>query len=131
MVPNPNPLVSDIPQTLAETKGKLLSVDIAAQKAAAAARTVSDVETVGLAEALGRIGASPVLSTINLPSFANSAMDGYAINRQCLTGSGPSTLKVCGRVVAGAADVPRLPAGSAMRIMTGAPIPEGADSVVM
>lgn len=131
MVPNPNPQVSDSPQTLAETKGKLLSVDIAAQKAVAAARTVSDVETVGLADALGRICAGPVLSTINLPSFANSAMDGYAINRQCLTGSGPWTLEVCGRVVAGAADVPRLPAGSAMRIMTGAPIPEGADSVVM
>ena len=131
MVPNPNPLVSDIPQTLAETKGKLLSVDIAAQKAVAAAHVVGGRETLSLLEATGRICCAPVKSGLDLPVFSNSAMDGYAINWTGLTGNGPWTLPVSGRLVAGASHVTPLAQGSAVRIMTGAAIPGGADCVVM
>ncbi|MDP2733789.1 MAG: molybdopterin molybdenumtransferase MoeA, partial [Hoeflea sp.] len=113
------------------SKGAILSVDIASQKAIAAARVVSGWEKLSLLEATGRICCYPVKSGLDLPVFANSAMDGYAINRHDLTGVGPWTLPVSGRLVAGAGHVTPLAPGSAVRIMTGAPIPGGADCVVM
>src|SRR5690606_17495570 len=60
----------------------------------------------------------------------NSAMDGYAIRYADLSTDGPTTLPVCADIPAGRTDVPPLAAGSAARIMTGAPMPEGADTVV-
>lgn len=112
-------------------KGEILSVDIASQKAIAAARVVGGRETLSLLKATGRICCKPLKSSLDLPVFANSAMDGYAINRHDLTGSGPWTLPVSGRLVAGSRQVTPLAPGSAVRIMTGAPIPVGADCVVM
>ncbi|MCA6063756.1 molybdopterin molybdotransferase MoeA [Thalassolituus marinus] len=79
----------------------------------------------------GRILAEPVVATITFPVFDNSAMDGYALrytDAKQLTGTG---LPVKGTVYAGhALDTP-LAAGSVVRIMTGAPLPEGADTVIM
>lgn len=109
----------------------VISVDIASQKAIAAAQTVGGREILSLPEATGRICCASIKSGLDLPVFANSAMDGYAINRTDLTGSGPWTLSVSGRLVAGASHVTPLAPGSAVRIMTGAPIPQGADCVVM
>ncbi|ANJ28234.1 gephyrin-like molybdotransferase Glp [Agromyces aureus] len=89
-------------------------------------------ERVPVAEALGRITASPVESPIALPPFRNAQMDGFAVRAEDVAGAtdAPVTLPVVGEVAA----APGLPAplapGTAVRIMTGAPVPEGADAVV-
>jgi molybdopterin molybdotransferase len=89
-------------------------------------------ETVGLDEALGRILAEPVSSQSDLPGFDNSAMDGYAVRAKDIAGASatePVTLPVVGASRAGAVPDVHVP-GTAMRIMTGAPMPAGADTVV-
>lgn len=90
-------------------------------------------ETVPLRDALGRVLAEDVRSTITLPHWTNSAMDGYAVRGADVIGateSAPVELPVLETVAAGA--FPTLPLGAheATRIMTGAPLPEGADTVV-
>ena len=89
-------------------------------------------ETVGLDDALGRILAEPISSRADLPGFDNSAMDGYAVRAADIAQASPRApvrLPVIGESRAGAMP-DALVAGSAMRIMTGAPMPEGADTVV-
>jgi molybdopterin molybdotransferase len=93
------------------------------------ARPVAEVETVPLETALGRVLAAPVASAIDVPAWDNSAMDGYALRAADLTGATPR-LPVSQRIAAGAAGRPLAP-GTAARIFTGAPIPVGADTVVM
>ncbi|MGA7988181.1 MAG: gephyrin-like molybdotransferase Glp [Candidatus Dormiibacterota bacterium] len=89
-------------------------------------------ETVGLDQALGRILAQTVASQSEMPGFDNSAMDGYAVRAHeiaAATETAPVRLPVAGESRAGS--VPgALELGTAMRIMTGAPMPEGADTVV-
>lgn len=86
-------------------------------------------ERVALAEALGRTLAEPVVSREAIPPFASSAMDGFAVKAADLA-SVPVSLPVVAEIPAGqVADAP-LQAGQCMRIMTGAPVPEGADAVV-
>jgi molybdopterin molybdotransferase len=90
------------------------------------------VETA-LSEALGQVLAEEVVSPLALPPFANSAMDGYAVRAadvQDATPKHPVTLPVTGEVAAGATDCPEFTPGAALRIMTGAPLPDGADAVV-
>jgi molybdopterin molybdotransferase len=85
------------------------------------------VETVFLTDAVGRVLADPkVIAAVDVPPFANSAMDGYALR----AADTPGRLRIIGEVVAGTADLPVVEAGSATRIMTGAPMPPGADTVV-
>ncbi|WP_210480790.1 gephyrin-like molybdotransferase Glp [Naasia sp. SYSU D00948] len=86
-------------------------------------------ETVSLAGALGRLTAEPVRSPVDLPLFRNSQMDGYAVRAADLVDL-PRTLPVAGVVPAGAPVPAELPAGTALRIMTGAPVPPGADAIV-
>ncbi|HIP70904.1 MAG TPA: molybdopterin molybdenumtransferase MoeA, partial [Anaerolineae bacterium] len=88
-----------------------------------------ETETVALPEALGRVLAQPVTARDSLPPFANSSMDGYAL-RAADTASVPVTLRVVGDVAAGAMPNVTITAGTAARIMTGAPLPNGADAVV-
>ena len=81
-------------------------------------------ERVAVAAAAGRFLAEPVVAPIDLPGFDNSAMDGYAVRAADVAGAGadsPVALKLIGTTAA----------GEAMRIFTGAPIPDGADAVVM
>ncbi len=111
--------------------GDVLAVNIAGQKAIGAAKAVTDLEVLLLLNANGRVCGAPLTSRINLPPFANSAMDGYAINRQFLSGATPWRLPVSARIVAGDHNVSSLAPGTAARIMTGAPVPAGADCVVM
>src|SRR5438477_12104038 len=85
---------------------------------------------VALADALGRGPAEPVVATESVPPFANTAMDGYAV-RAGDTAGAPVTLDVVGTLAAGAAPSATVGPGQALRIMTGAPIPPGADAVVM
>lgn len=86
-------------------------------------------ERVALADALGRITASPVESPIALPPFRNSQMDGFAVRSSDVTDA-PVTLPVVGEVAAAPGTPAPLSPGTAVRIMTGAPVPEGADAVV-
>lgn len=86
-------------------------------------------ERVALADALGRITASPVESPIALPPFRNSQMDGFAVRAEDVADA-PVTLPIAGEVAATAGAPPALAPGTAVRIMTGAQVPEGADAVV-
>lgn len=84
-------------------------------------------ETVTLADALGRVLVEPLLrAPFDVPSFANSAMDGYAVR----AAETPGSLRVIGEVTPGMATLPSVEPGTTVRIMTGAPLPPGADAVV-
>jgi molybdopterin molybdotransferase len=86
-----------------------------------------------LLETLGLACAEDVVATIALPGFDNSAMDGYAVRRDDVataTSEQPVSLPVVGEIGAGRATVDRIEPGTVAKIMTGAPIPEGADAVV-
>lgn len=85
---------------------------------------------IPVADALGLVTSMAIRAETDVPPFANSAMDGYAV-RAVDTASAPVRLVVVGTVAAGAPADKALGAGEAMRIMTGAPVPAGADAVVM
>jgi molybdopterin molybdotransferase len=88
---------------------------------------------VDLADALGLALAEDVHAAIALPGFDNSGMDGYAVRASEVAGaskSGPVTLPVAEDIPAGRVDVPPLQPGTVHRIMTGAPVPSGADAVI-
>ena len=104
----------------------MLTLDEATRRLLARAEPSAN-ERVPLDEAAGRVLADPkVVAAVDVPAFANSAMDGYAVMAADL----PGTLRVMGEVAAGAGDLPVVEGGSAVRIMTGAPLPPGADTVV-
>ncbi len=84
---------------------------------------------VPLTEALWRVTAEDIVSPVSLPPFANSAMDGYAV-RAADIADGTATLPVSGEIAAGALVGQALTLGTAVRIMTGAPLPDGADTVI-
>jgi len=86
-------------------------------------------EEVALYDARGRVLAADVVAATALPSFDNSAMDGYAV-RAAEVACAPVALPVAFDIPAGRTDVPPLPEGAVARIMTGAPVPEGADAIV-
>jgi molybdopterin molybdotransferase len=107
----------------------LVSVDEALAKMLAAAQPVPEIEQLATLEAADRVLARDQVSTMDVPPLDNSAMDGYALRLADLQGPG-TRLKVSQRIAAGSVGEP-LAAGSAARIFTGAPIPAGADAVVM
>jgi molybdopterin molybdotransferase len=86
-------------------------------------------ETVALAEAVGRVLAEPVVAPHDVPSFSNSAMDGFAVRAQDV-GSPGAVLEIVEDVAAGQTATVALGPGQAIKIMTGAPMPDGADTVV-
>src|SRR5919112_2424585 len=85
-------------------------------------------ERVALGEALGRVLAEDVFADTDLPPFDRAQMDGYAVRSEDLRGA-PARLRVVGEAAAGSGWRGTLGAGEAVRIMTGAPLPAGADSV--
>jgi molybdopterin molybdotransferase len=90
-------------------------------------------EPTALGDALGRVLATDIRSPITLPHWTNSAMDGYAVRGSDVAGASeraPVTLRVLETVAAGAFPTRAVAAGEATRIMTGAPLPEGADTVI-
>lgn len=90
----------------------------------------TQMEMVPIEKALGKILAQPVISQLAIPPFDNSAMDGYALRFSDLTSQEPRLLQQSQTIYAG--DTPTaLHQGSCARIMTGAPMPTGADTVVM
>src|SRR5829696_6870402 len=91
------------------------------------------VRETGLADALGCVLATDVAASEDLPPFANSAMDGFAVRGADLAGAGedrPVALKITGEVFAGTGRLPTVQPGEAVRIMTGGALPPGADTVV-
>ena len=86
---------------------------------------------VTIREAMGCVLAENVTSPLNVPPFINSAMDGYSINGNDLPASGETHLKVIGKSFAGQPFAGKVNAGECVRIMTGAVVPEGNDTVVM
>ena len=91
-------------------------------------------ETVDLMGALGRTLAEDVQSDMNMPPFDKSAMDGYAVvaaDTERASGARPVVLEVLEEIPAGKMPTQRISSGRASRIMTGAPLPDGADSVIM
>ena len=111
--------------------GPMMSVDEAVAIIAARVTAVRDIETVALANADGRILASSISAPLPLPPFTNSAVDGYAVRSGDLSLTEEQAFPVAGRIQAGAsAQAPARP-GHAVRIFTGAPMPDGADTVFM
>ena len=106
----------------------LLSVDEALEVLLSAARPVADIEAVATLEATNRVLARAQRSTMDVPPMDNSAMDGYAVRVSDLANS--SRLKIAQKIMAGSVGKPLAP-GTAARIFTGAPIPPGADAIVM
>ncbi len=88
-------------------------------------------ENVAVADAQNRVLAEDIHATHDLPPFANSAMDGFALRGADLPGAGESTFRVIGEVFAGATSAPNVGQGECARITTGAPLPPGADTVVI
>ncbi len=107
----------------------LLSYSEAKTRLLSLARTVTEIETVDLADAYGRVLAETLISPITVPPFSNAAMDGYAVRFDDVSTTG-IRLPVSQRVAAGEVPEPLL-AGTAARIFTGAQLPEGADTVLM
>lgn len=92
---------------------------------------VVDTEEVALETAAGRILAADIASDRAVPPHDNAAVDGYAVRFADLAPDGDTRLPVAGRIPAGAAPSGPVAAGTAMRIFTGAPMPDGADTVLM
>src|SRR3954454_3739312 len=111
--------------------GPMMSVDEAVAIIAARVQPLQDTETVELRNADGRILAVDIFAPLALPPFTNSAVDGYAVRSADLSGSGGKTLPVSGRIQAGGEAQAAIKPGHAMRIFTGAPMPEGADTGFM
>ena len=107
----------------------MLSVDEALERMLAGARPVAETETAPTLSAAGRVLAAAQRSAMNVPPLDNSAMDGYALRLADLKGAEPR-LRVAQKILAGSVGG-ALAAGTAARIFTGAPIPQGADAVVM
>ena len=108
----------------------LLAYDAALDELISHLSTVPGVSEKPLMQALGEVLAETQQASINVPSADNSAMDGYAFNTADLTADGATVLPVSQRIAAGHSGV-KLQAGTAARIFTGAPIPEGANAVIM
>ena len=107
----------------------MLSFDEALGKLLAAAQPVEEIRHLPLLATAGRVLAHPQTSTVAAPPLDNSSMDGYAVRACDITAVGVR-LPVSQRIPAGSVGTPLLP-GTAARIFTGAPIPTGADAVVM
>jgi len=111
---------------------RMISVEEALEKVLSYVE-VLEPEQKPILECLGQVLAEDVYSTIDIPPLDNSAMDGYAVRADDTRGaseSSPRCLSVVGELAAGSLPTREVRPGAAIRIMTGAPLPEGADAVV-
>ena len=111
------------------TKPPMLTAQQALDHLLSHAKSVSETETLAMQVALGRVLAENVNSLVDVPPLDNTSMDGYAVRTADTQVSG-STLKIAQRIPAGSMGT-QLEPGTAARIFTGAPVPPGADAVVM
>lgn len=108
-----------------------LPVDLARQLIVDAVTALTDSERLPISQLLGRVLAEAVISPVHVPAHDNSAMDGYALRHADLSAAAETTLTVIGSAYAGQPFTGTLNPGEAVRIMTGATLPAGADTVVM
>ena len=118
------------PDPCATSPADTLSLADALQRMLAVIEPVAEIDPLSLPQALGRILAEPLTAPIDLPPFANAAMDGYAL-RGCDLAEADAGFPVIGRALAGHPYAGELAAGQCIRIFTGAPVPRGADTVIM
>jgi len=111
-------------------KDKMLTTDEAVHFLLENSKATEQVESIKTLDALGRVLAEPIISTLNVPPLDNSAMDGYVTRFSDLNNDTETTLPISQRIAAGYVG-DKLEEGSAARIFTGAPVPEGADTIVM
>jgi molybdopterin molybdotransferase len=95
------------------------------------ASPVTGIDQVTLSDAAGRVLAADAVAQIALPRFDQSAMDGWAIHADDVAAGSPGPLPVAGSVRAGGRDLPTASPGAVVRVLTGAPLPEGTGAVVM
>ena len=107
-----------------------MSVEHAREFIKAFLAPVKETEQISLLKALGRILAHEIYAPHNVPNHDNSAMDGYALNADDLAASGATTLKIIGAAFAGTPFNGKVATGECVRIMTGASIPQGLDTVI-
>lgn len=112
-------------------KSDLLTVDMALHQIRNAITPIHGYEHCSLRDAFDRIIAEDVTSPLNVPAYINSAMDGYALSSNDLPSEGSRQLQVIGTAFAGTPFEGKVGSGQAVRIMTGAMVPEGADTVIM
>lgn len=113
---------------------ELISIESALIKMQTELTNVCQPVCLPLEQSLGYALANDILSPVNVPAFNNAAMDGYALSQADLQNCScdqPIVLKLIGRALAGAPYVGEIPSGCCVRIMTGAVLPDGADTVVM
>ena len=110
---------------------EILSIDDAVAAITTRLSPVADVETVALLDADGRVLADDVVATVSVPPFTNSAVDGYAVRGQDIPAEAAQAFRLAGRLQAGSAADSTIERGEAIRIFTGAPMPDGADTVFM
>jgi len=122
--------LEQIAATLAGYDPQSLRADTVGEFLQRLANPVSDVETVGIFDALGRVLAADIISPISVPPHNNSAMDGYAFAGAQLVPGQPLNLTVVGTALAGKTWSGQVRPGQCVRIMTGAVMPEGLDTVV-
>jgi molybdopterin molybdotransferase len=113
-----------------EARAKVIETIRAAQPAADAASATPKIETVDLADALGRVLAQPIAADRDYPPFNRSTRDGFAVRSEDLAAPG-AALEIVGEIRAGAAFSKTIGPGQCAEIMTGAAVPDGADAVVM
>src|SRR5580698_2788809 len=111
--------------------GPLLPVADAERLIGERVTPVSGHEAVPLRDAVGRVLAEDVIAPVSVPPFDNSAVDGYAVRAEDLRPGGEMRMQIVDRVAAGHDATHALGAGEAIRIFTGAPMPDGADTVFM
>ena len=111
--------------------GPLLPVADAERLIVERVAPVGECETVTLRQAMGRVLAEDIVAPVNVPPFDNSAVDGYAVRAANLDAKGETRLTIVDRVAAGHDATHALRSGEAIRIFTGAPMPDGADTVFM
>src|SRR3954471_19959324 len=110
--------------------GPLLAIEDVERLINERVTAVAETETLALKDAHGRVLAADVVAPIDLPPFDNSAVDGYAVRHADL-GQGETKLAIVDRLTAGRAAAQPVGAGEAIRIFTGAPMPQDADTVFM
>jgi len=111
-----------------------ISIDEARARLAEAVRPIERVDWIPPTEAAGRVAAADVTSTVAVPPFSRSAMDGYAVvaaDTQAASKASPVRLRIVERIYTGQMPTVGLVPGSCSEIATGAPMPEGGDAVVM
>jgi molybdopterin molybdotransferase len=125
------PFKPHAPSCASDHDTEALAPNEAIERILSSVSPVAGFEKIAVRSALGRVLARDIESTLNVPPHANSAMDGYAVRGADLPSEGTQELKVLGTAWAGRPFAGSVHPGECARIMTGAPIPEGADTVIM